>query len=705
MQEAIFNLRLKKWTEAVHTLEANADSLASAEQDAVSTLKNLWRSAQFSPATTRRVERMVKLLSDSDKLHGNNRDIVQASKDFRGVAREMYTTDAETFHQFADAMQKAVGGPRLSAQQQARRNAATTTPPNRYVSTNRNTPASRPAPANRSDATNKPATVRSSTVRTSSIRQQRQPQPPRQQSALRPFVHRLTEAWPTLTTTAVLLAIIVLGVYTAWTKATATPPYDYATLLKGTWNGEAAGLPATLILSPTSPTNGEESDIALQAVLYVKKKNVLAKDSLIGKCDIQREGCYINLSKAVASDSLTETYRLFVARDGCSLSGNIISASGEKTQTVNLNNGGKGTMSQLATAGAPQYILYPLHTDSVTCYRVVFKDTAWVVNDYSKTKVFPRGMIIDSCGLPRSAERNVIFINGGKHYQVSLSNLKWSKTNPDSQHNPLYADTEQRHSDIGIFFTTLWPCWLVVGLIGLPFLLTIILPLLLSRIASMRGFLVAVLKAMVVVMPLCLMAVAAIEIADYQIFGGKAFWWCDKDRYGYLGSALRIIPFLLVVVAQIMSIWWYEGVLFAGKENESKKIHMKHAVIGFLVSIPTLIIFLLVAQMGFGWRGKSADWTAVVIFLAIILTGVITTLVRNIQETGAWRGTLITIFVLVYIIGCMVAVGGLIVAILQVLIPLLCGLFGLAVIGGLLLGGGRGDTLYRDKYGNLYRRV
>ncbi|MGN1254557.1 MAG: hypothetical protein ACI4T9_08235, partial [Prevotella sp.] len=78
MQEAIFNLRLKKWDEALKVLAVHADSLHPTEQNAIDTLKNMWRTAQFGTDCTRRVERMVKVLSDSDKLHGNNREIVQA---------------------------------------------------------------------------------------------------------------------------------------------------------------------------------------------------------------------------------------------------------------------------------------------------------------------------------------------------------------------------------------------------------------------------------------------------------------------------------------------------------------------------------------------------------------------------------------------------------------------------------------------------
>ena len=122
MQETIFKLHLKKWKEALAILDTNTSNLHADELEAIGALKNLWRTVSFGSSCTQRVERMVKVLSDADKLHGNNRDIIQASKDFRGVAKEMYTTDAETLEQFRQAMQLTMGGPRRSPQQQQRRN-------------------------------------------------------------------------------------------------------------------------------------------------------------------------------------------------------------------------------------------------------------------------------------------------------------------------------------------------------------------------------------------------------------------------------------------------------------------------------------------------------------------------------------------------------------------------------------------------------
>lgn len=666
MQEAIFNIRLKKWGEALKVLEANTDSLHSSEQDAINTLKNLWRTAQFGTDCTRRVERMVKLLSDSDKLHGNNREIVQASKDLRAVAKEMYTTDATTLRQFADAMQKANGGPRLSASQQSRRTVQRPQSPR---------PTPRPTPTNN--------------------RRSRKPQ--RTQRTPSPVMRYLRQTGPTLATILTFLVVIGVGAWVAWDKATTIAPFNYAKLLKGSWNGEVAGQPSTLIVDSVHSN-------AVSARMFIKTRKGLQTDSLRGSLSIQREGCYIRLTENVTGDSLIDNYRLFASPGGNSLNGNFLSATSSKPQTVNLSNGAKGTIAQLANDGAPQYIIDPLLYDSVTCYRAVLKDTAWIVKDYSRKKVFPRGMIIDSCGKPNSTKYSVIFVNNGKHYQIRKADLLWSQTNTDSLQTSLSAKIARQHSSLGGFFSSLWPCWLVIGLVSLPLLFTIILPLLLSRFERMRRVLSVLLNAMVVIMPLCLLSVAMIEAGGYLLFGGQAFWWCDKDRYGFLGSVLRILPFLVVVMVQVFSIWWYEGLLFQGEQG-GKEIHMKPAVISFCISIPALIACLLLTEEVLDWKETTAEWTSVALFFGIILTGAIITLVRNIREVGALKGSLITAFVLVYIIGCMVAIGGLVVAVLKVLIPLLCGLFGLSILAGGLLGGGRGETLYRDSYGNLYRRV
>ena len=124
MQETIFKMQIKKWTNAVAFLEENEDSLSAPEQNAIKTLQNIWRNKKFGPDCTSSVENMVKVLSDSDKLHHGANNLIQASKEFRGAAKLFYTTDEETFKQFSDYMKKTAGGPQLSDEQQRRREEA-----------------------------------------------------------------------------------------------------------------------------------------------------------------------------------------------------------------------------------------------------------------------------------------------------------------------------------------------------------------------------------------------------------------------------------------------------------------------------------------------------------------------------------------------------------------------------------------------------
>lgn len=247
-----------------------------------------------------------------------------------------------------------------------------------------------------------------------------------------------------------------------------------------------------------------------------------------------------------------------------------------------------------------------------------------------------------------------------------------------------------KEDKLSIFFTSLGPCWAIIGLLVIAFAICL---------AGMRLGVRSVREAGLVVVPLCLLAVAAIEIYWYRLMGAGAFWWCDYDSYGFFGTLLRVIPFLIVVAMQLFSIKLYEQLLCWDGPVDSE-IHVKPAVIGILVSFPTLIVYVLVTQLGFHWKGETAEMVGVGIFLLIILVGIIRTFMLNIQEFGALRGSLISAFILVYVVSCIVAVAALIFVIVRILLVVLAALFASAVLGGT---GGR--TLYRDKYGNLYRRV
>lgn len=616
MLETIFKMRIKKWEDSIAVLDANVDNLRSDEQEAISALKNLWRTVAFGPSCTQRVERLVKVLSDADKLHGNNRDIIQGSKDFRGVAKEMYTTDAETLEQFKDAMQRAMGGPRRSSQQQ--RQHEQQRQQQRSRSGQQRPQVAQPRPRQPQLAQPNPRQPQSVQPKPRQLQpkpQWQQPARPAQENGRQiirpksPFQHGLERIGGLLRRYGLsigvgvgLVAVIVIGCYFLFQASTNVALTDGQKLLGGNWNGEMNGNPATLIVDTVMGDS-------VRGRFFVKKRS-LHRSSVAGHISSAQKGYYLLLTEAdrvptqmdgSKADSLASHYRLLLDQHGRSLSGRVSQA--ESSVAINLH-----------------------------------KEKA------------------DSASV--------------SHQRIVLSTLKEDK--------------------LSIFFTSLGPCWAIIGLLVIAFAICL---------AGMRLGVRSVREAGLVVVPLCLLAVAAIEIYWYRLMGAGAFWWCDYDSYGFFGTLLRVIPFLIVVAMQLFSIKLYEQLLCWDGPVDGE-IHAKPAVIGILVSFPTLIVYVLVTQLGFHWKGETAEMVGVGIFLLIILVGIIRTFMLNIQEFGALRGSLISAFILVYVVSCIVAVAALIFVIVRILLVILAALFALAVLGGT---GGR--TLYRDKYGNLYRRV
>lgn len=609
-------MRIKKWEDSIAVLDANADNLRSDEQDAISALKNLWRTVAFGPSCTQRVERLVKVLSDADKLHGNNRDIIQASKDFRGVAKEMYKTDAETLEQFKDAMQRSMGGPRRSSQQQLQHEQQRQQ--QRSQSGQQKPQAAQPRPRQPQLAQpnpRQPQSVQPKPRQPQPKPQWQQPGRPAQETGHQivrpksPFQHSLERIGSSLRRHGLsigvgvaLVAVIVTGCFFLFQASTNVTLTDGQKLLGGNWNGELNGYSATLIVDTVMKDS-------VRGRFFVKKRK-LHRSSVAGHISAAQKGYYLLLTEtdrmqaqagSSQADSLATHYRLLLGQQGRSLSGRVSQAGSS------------------------------------------------VAIDLHKEKA-------DSAGV--------------SHRRIVLSTLKVDK--------------------LSIFFTSLGPCWAIIGLLVIAFAICL---------AGMRSGVRSVREAGLVVVPLCLLAVAAIEIYWYRLMGAGAFWWCDYDRYGFFGTLLRVLPFLIVVAMQLFSIKLYEQLLCWDGSSDGE-IHAKPAVIGILVSFPTLIVYVLVTQLGFHWKGETAEMVGVGIFLLIILVGIIRTFMLNIQEFGTLRGILISAFILVYVVSCIVAVAALIFVIVRILLVVLAALFALAVLGGT---GGR--TLYRDKYGNLYRRV
>ena len=298
MDEHIFKMRVTKWEEGAASLHGSYDDLSPQEQNAFNTLYNLWRNAAFSDDLKNRVERQVKLLSDSDKLHNNNRDIVLASKNFRSMSRELYGTDVATLRQFVAYMKNKCGGP-------VRNN------------NNRPQPTSSPRPA----TNNRPQPTSSSRPVTNN-----RPQPTTNHS-FRPTGNsghggdgnddtHFSRDMIGYAVGVMLLIGICVAMAAGWSHATAPKPYDYAKWLRTEWNGETGGMPTTLIVDTVYGDS-------VEARLMISKAGGLVKENLKGSLEIASEGCYVYLRNSDPQTNDSSVIRLLVAQEAVRMGGSV----------------------------------------------------------------------------------------------------------------------------------------------------------------------------------------------------------------------------------------------------------------------------------------------------------------------------------------------------------------------------------------------
>ena len=328
MDEHIFKMRVTKWEEGAASLHGSYDDLSPQEQNAFNTLYNLWRNAAFSDDLKNRVERQVKLLSDSDKLHNNNRDIVLASKNFRSMSRELYGTDVATLRQFVAYMKNKCGGG-------VRNN-------------NRPQPTSSPRPAtnNRPQPTSSPRPVTNN-----------RPQPTTNHS-FRPTGNsghggdgndgtHFSRDMIGYAVGVMLLIGICVAMAAGWSHATAPKPYDYAKWLRTEWNGETGGMPTTLIVDTVCGDS-------VEARLMISKAGGLVKENLKGSLEIASEGCYVYLRNSDPQTNDSSVIRLLVAQEAVRMGGSVQTSDSTSLAMSLLRAGSKEKVKVQAGTSQPK---------------------------------------------------------------------------------------------------------------------------------------------------------------------------------------------------------------------------------------------------------------------------------------------------------------------------------------------------------------
>ena len=356
MDEHIFKMRVTKWEEGAASLHGSYDDLSPQEQNAFNTLYNLWRNAAFSDDLKNRVERQVKLLSDSDKLHNNNRDIVLASKNFRSMSRELYGTDVATLRQFVAYMKNKCGGPvrnnnrpqPTSSPRPATNNRPQPTSSPRPVTNNRPQPTSSPRPVtnNRPQPTSSPRPVTNN-----------RPQPTTNHS-FSPTGNsghggdgndgtHFSRDMIGYAVGVMLLIGICVAMAAGWSHATAPKPYDYAKWLRTEWNGETGGMPTTLIVDTVCGDS-------VEARLMISKAGGLVKENLKGSLEIASEGCYVYLRNSDPQTNDSSVIRLLVAQEAVRMGGSVQTSDSTSLAMSLLRAGSKEKVKVQAGTSQPK---------------------------------------------------------------------------------------------------------------------------------------------------------------------------------------------------------------------------------------------------------------------------------------------------------------------------------------------------------------
>ena len=343
MDEHIFKMRVTKWEEGAASLHGSYDDLSPQEQNAFDTLYNLWRNAAFSDDLKNRVERQVKLLSDSDKLHNNNRDIVLASKNFRSMSRELYGTDVATLRQFVAYMKNKCGGPVRN-----NNNRPQPTSSSRPATNNRPQPTSshRPVTNNRPQPTSSPRPVTNN-----------RPQPTTNHS-FRPTGNsghggdgndgtHFSRDMIGYAVGVMLLIGICVAMAAGWSHATAPKPYDYAEWLRTEWNGETGGMPTTLIVDTVCGDS-------VEARLMISKAGGLVKENLKGSLEIASEGCYVYLRNSDPQTNDSSVIRLLVAQEAVRMGGSVQTSDSTSLAMSLLRAGSKEKVKVQAGTSQPK---------------------------------------------------------------------------------------------------------------------------------------------------------------------------------------------------------------------------------------------------------------------------------------------------------------------------------------------------------------
>lgn len=300
------------------------------------------------------------------------------------------------------------------------------------------------------------------------------------------------------------------------------------------------------------------------------------------------------------------------------------------------------TLSLIPLSGGAQiYVTDDILTDSV---KVFFVTTAEDGTEMSGDHAFsiPTGETVTVERLLKGSEYEGIVRFDGKEFAMHRHSLTFSDENAEGTED-IFGDTRamKNHTWEGRFFATLTP----YILIAICFIGAILISIL-----GMDNYRTGCLALWIV--PLMILLGSGLEIWALSVIGKQTFWWCDSDRFGFWGSAIRMVPFALVVYAQLMSIIFYKGLLWIDKDDD---VSLKPMAKSIILCIPVFLIVTVICAA----LHLPGMWQVIIplsVSLVALSVGIIKSSSRNITALGKIGGLAFTAFGAIYIICACVAV-------------------------------------------------
>lgn len=341
---------------------------------------------------------------------------------------------------------------------------------------------------------------------------------------------------------------------------------------------------------------------------------------------------------------------------------------------------------------AQKYILDDNFADSIPLHKIEVGENHSYETLAEEVMKLPHGEVVEvKRGLKDNETRYAAIEVNGKEYGVYVRHLLFSDENPEGVED-IFENTHERvnHTWQGKLFATFTP-YVVMALLFLAAIIFMVIGMM-SKVVR---------KISLIVVPACIVVASVLEIWAYNVLGSDAFWWCSYDRYGFWGSLLRAIPFVVFVAFQLYSIKGYERLLLDGRNDV--KLSIKPAAISLAICIPVTIVAIVCMTL-MGYEGVVRDVVSLAALLLSFGIGVAISLRKNTKILGKFLGLLFTIFSLVYIVASIIAIIGIIIVALDLIFQILmivAGILGVAFAagtsGGSSGGGGGNSNAWRSR--------